>query len=81
MSKLTPDQDEFYGKLLTYLTTLTRPKFEAGAAEHKGNIWDLTEEQLEQAELEEIIDLMHYRLTKMMKHRLKEYSGQKLDKK
>ena len=61
------DQHELFHQLMFVLTQLAEPKFMKGAKEHGGYITDLTEEELEQAELEEMIDLLHYRLAKILK--------------
>lgn len=48
-------------------TQLAEPKFEKGVKEHKTKITDLSDEELEMHELEEIIDLVHYRVARMLK--------------
>lgn len=51
------------------------PKYEKGAVEHGGNIWDISDEDLEIAEFAEMIDLLVYRMTKI-KRRLDNMSPQ-----
>lgn len=66
---MNQEQHELFHKLFFILEQLAEPKYERGALEHGGLITDLTEEQLEAAELEEIIDLVHYRLAKILRRR------------
>ncbi len=61
---------EFLKDLQMMFVGYHTPKFEAGAIEHKdSNIWELTDEQLEWAEFEEMLDLISYRITRMMKRK------------
>lgn len=66
---MNEEQHHHFHQLIHLLEQLGEPKYEKGAIEHGGNIWDLTDDQLEQAELEEMIDLMVYRLTRLLKRR------------
>ena len=67
---MTPEEHLLWHELFAILRSLAESKFEKGAIEHRGNglITDMSLEELEQAELEEIIDLVHYRLAKLYKH-------------
>lgn len=67
--KMSDDQHEHFHNLMFLLTQLAEPKYSKGAEEHGTNIWDMTDEELELAELEEIIDLAVYRLTRILKRR------------
>lgn len=53
-------QHKSFHELAWLFEKISEPKFMKGAKEHGGLITDLTEEQLEQAILEEIIDLVWY---------------------
>jgi hypothetical protein len=66
---MKPDQHEHFHQLIFLLQQLAEPKYENGAIEHNSNLWDYTDEQLEAAELEEIIDLVTYRLARILKRR------------
>lgn len=46
------------------------PKYIKGAREHGTKLWEYSDEELEQFELEEIVDLAVYRLTRLLKRRL-----------
>lgn len=67
---MTPQQHEHVHHLVYLLQTLLEPKYEAGAKEHGGNIWELSDEQLEAEETNEMIDLLVYRLTRILKKQL-----------
>jgi hypothetical protein len=67
--RMSSEQHEHVHQLVYLLQTLMEPKYEKGALEHGGNIWDLTDQELEAAELEEMIDLLVYRLTRLLKRR------------
>lgn len=60
-------QHELFHQLMFIFQQLAEVKFEKGTKDNKGYITDLTFEQLEQAELEEMIDLVHYRVAKLLK--------------
>lgn len=64
---MTEEQHNHVHQLVYLLQTLIEPKYEQGAKEHGGNLWDLTDEQLEAEELQEMIDLLTYRLTRVLK--------------
>jgi len=68
---MTEQEEKLWKDLFGILKVLAKNKFAKGAIEHRGNgmITDMTLEQLEEAELEEIIDLVHYRLAKLYKKR------------
>lgn len=63
-------QHEHVHQLVYLLQTLLEPKYSQGAKEHGGNIWDMTDAQLEEEELNEMIDLITYRLTRILKKRM-----------
>lgn len=64
---MSPENHELFHQLMFILQQLAEAKFEKGAKEHGGRITDMTLEELEQAELEELIDLLHYRMAKIYK--------------
>lgn len=64
---MTEEQHNHFHKLMFLLDRLAEPKYTAGALEHGTNIWDMTDAQLEQEELNEMIDLLTYRLTRLLK--------------
>jgi len=59
--------EEFHRKM--------EPKYLKGQKEHGGNLWELTDEELEFCELEEIVDLAVYRLTRLLKKKGGDFSG------
>ena len=67
---MNEEQHNHVHQLVYLLQTLLEPKYEQGAKEHGGNIWDMTDEQLEAEELNEMIDLLVYRLTRVLKKQL-----------
>lgn len=69
MSELTEKQLEHLHQLVEGFHQIMEPKYTRGALEHGGNIWDLSDDELEAMELEEIIDLCVYRLTRLLKKR------------
>lgn len=64
---LTDEQQEHLASILEYIGEVMAAKYTAGAIEHGGNIWDMTVDQLEHEELNEMIDLLVYRVTKILK--------------
>jgi hypothetical protein len=60
-------QEEHFEALMALVEPLARAKYTSGAIEHTGVLGDLTDEQLFEAETEEIIDLLHYRLSRLLK--------------
>lgn len=66
---MNQDQHEIFHQLMFLAEQVMEPKFEQGAIEHGGLITDLSDEELEAAELEEMIDLLVYRLTRILKRR------------
>lgn len=68
---MNDDQHLHFHQLIFLLQQLAEPKYEKGAIEHGGNIWDLSDKALEAAELEEMIDLMVYRLTRILKRQIR----------
>lgn len=69
MREMSVAQEAHFELLVLLLKELAKPKYEKGAIEHNSNIWDYTDEELEFAELEEMIDLIVYRLTRILKRR------------
>jgi len=67
MAVMTPEQLAHYEALLALMEPLTRAKYTKGALEHGGILGDLSDEELFEAETEEIIDLLHYRLSRLLK--------------
>lgn len=60
MSKLNAAQQENLDTLIELLVPLIEEKYTKGAIEHTGVLSDLTDEQLEQCIVEEILDLSVY---------------------
>lgn len=67
---MTQEQHELFHQLFFVLQQLAETKYAKGAKEHGGLITDMTMDELEAAELDEIIDLCHYRIAKIYKRRL-----------
>lgn len=68
---MSEEQLKLWQDLIKIFEQLAVVKFKKGTVEHSGFITDLTLDELEQAETEEIIDLVHYRMAKILK-KLKE---------
>lgn len=66
---MNDEQLRLWNRLMEIFEELAQLKFEKGTIEHSGLITDLSLEELELAETEEIIDLVHYRITKILKMR------------
>lgn len=66
------EQKQLWQKLIDIFEQIAELKFANGTIEHPGKITDMTYEQLELAETEEIIDLVHYRMTKILKKQLED---------
>lgn len=64
---MSEDQEKHFQALMALVEPLARPKYTSGAVEHRGVLGDLTDEELFMAETEEIIDLLHYRLSRLLK--------------
>lgn len=64
---MNKENHELFHKLMFIFEQLAEPKFEAGAIEHGGMLTDMTDEQLEMHELEELIDMVVYRMTRILK--------------
>lgn len=60
-------QTAHYEALMVLLEALNREKYTRGAIEHSGVLGDLTDEQLFEAETEEILDLVNYRLSRLLR--------------
>lgn len=60
-------QEQHYEALIELMGPLTKAKYTKGALEHGGVLGDLTDEELFEAETEEIIDLLHYRLSRLLR--------------
>jgi hypothetical protein len=68
--QMSEEQHQHFHQLIFLLERFAEPKYEQGAIEHGGNIWDMSDEQLEAEELNEMIDLLVYRLTRIHKRRM-----------
>lgn len=66
---MNPEEEKIFNQIISLFEERNRVKFENGAEEHRGNgtILDMTFEQLEQAEEQEIQDLVNYRMAKVLK--------------
>lgn len=62
MSELTNKEHEYFHQLMFVLTNAIEPKFVRGATEHrgKGDLWDMSDEDLDTAIREEMLDLVVY---------------------
>lgn len=57
---------EYYHQLLFLFQQLGEPKYMAGAKKYPKKMWEYTQEELEAHELEELLDMVHYRLAKIL---------------
>lgn len=60
------DQEQHIGQITLFMAQRTGEKYRAGAIEHGGNLWDLTDDELLENALEEVIDLQNYLVTLLM---------------
>jgi hypothetical protein len=67
--RLTTEQANHIAKLAKEFSMAMAEKYAKGQAEHGGNLWDLSEDQLLQHALEEAIDEVVYLLTIIGKRR------------
>lgn len=67
---MSEEQHEHIHQLIFLLGQFAEPKYEKGALEHGTNLWEYSDEELEAFEMEEIIDLVIYRLTRILKKRV-----------
>lgn len=65
--QLSEAQINHLHKLVKEFRAIMEPKYTKGAIEHGGNIWEMSDAELELCETEEIIDLAVYRLTRLLK--------------
>lgn len=64
------DEDEkILGEILYAFINDFRPKFRKGKEEHGGRITDMTEEELDYQELMELLDLVAYKYTRILKRK------------
>lgn len=68
-TEMSEDQHQHFHELMFTLLQLAEVKYEKGAIEHNSNLWEYTDEELEAAELEELIDLITYRMARILKRR------------
>lgn len=66
---MNEQQEAHFEAVMALVEPLGKAKYAAGAIEHTGVLGDLTDEQLFDAETDEIIDLLWYRLTRIHKRR------------
>lgn len=64
---MNEDQHHHFHAIFSLIERLAEPKYSKGAVEHGGNIWELSDEDLEIAELAEMIDFLVYRATRIKK--------------
>lgn len=57
---MTPADEIYAGDMIDYLATKTYSKFEAGALEHGGHLWDIPIEKLAEEAENEAIDQFTY---------------------
>lgn len=70
MSKrITKAQIDHLHQLVDEFHKIMEPKYINGAIEHQGKLWEVSDEELEWFETEEIIDLAVYRLTRLLKRK------------
>lgn len=60
--------DEHQHSLMMYFAQKAQDKYKKGVEEHGEGLWQLTDDELLEACLEEVIDMMHY-LTTMIQNR------------
>lgn len=60
---MTDEQEEHLEDIQDEFFDLVDPKYRAGAAEHQGNIWELTELELIDNAIDEAIDQFVYLYT------------------
>lgn len=65
---MKPAQHEHFREIMYVLRKMAQSKYEKGAIEHNSNLWEFTDEELFIAETEEMIDLLMYRLTRILKN-------------
>lgn len=60
MSDLTDEEHKYFHQLMFILTGETEPKFTSGAVEHrsKGDLWNMSDEELDKNFNEELLDMM-----------------------
>jgi len=58
--------DEHQQKLMIWFASNAKAKYDQGVEEHGEGLWELSDDQLIEAALEEVIDLMHYLTTLLM---------------
>ena len=66
---MNEEHHQHFHQLMFALQQLAEVKYEKGQLDHGGNIWDKTDEELEAEELLEMIDLVIYRMTRIMKRK------------
>ena len=71
MSDMTEKEHEYFHKLIWVLQNASEPKFTRGAVEHrgKGDLWDMSDDDLDKAIQEELMDLMIYNAEKLRRQR------------
>lgn len=60
---MSEDQKEHAGSLVYYFAAKALAKYEKGAIEHDSNLWELSDDELLEMMLEEVIDMSHYLIT------------------
>lgn len=66
---MNPEQEKHVEDISKEFYIAMAIKYEAGAKEHGGNLWDMDEDRLLECAIEEAIDQVVYLLTLRKKHR------------
>lgn len=66
---MSDEQTKHFFQLMYAFAQMANEKYELGAKEHGTNIWDMSDEQLEIEETKEMIDLVIYRMTRILKRK------------
>lgn len=71
---MTDEEHDYFHKLIYEVQIAAEPKFTKGAAEHrsKGNLWDMSDEDLDKAVQEELTDLMIYNAEKLRRRHVEQ---------
>lgn len=59
-------QEQHIGQIMLFMAQRSGDKYRQGTIEHTGNLWDLTDDELLENALEEVIDLQNYLVTLIM---------------
>lgn len=63
---MSNEQEQHIGQIMLFMAQQSGEKYRKGTIEHAGNLWDLTDDELLENALEEVIDLQNYLVTLIM---------------